>query len=811
VRLARGSDQGLLLELPGGLLPGDDGGPLPGELESMEFDVAMTVRVSLGEASGEVFGLCRFCGGGLRRARALREAVAEIPPRRRLVLSSGNLLSPNAVSPASLALALKQAQEAGFDAIAPASGELEQGIATLADQAREHRLPFVAANLKWSDGPSKGKPIFPRYRIFRREGRSLVVVGLVPESLGQRLYRGRLGPADIGKGSDAVRDALRDAQAELGAPPDAAIVLTAARVPELRDLDELEGVDLVVSQPTPFTEARELVDTVETPTQPWRRAPIMIARSHPLGLGRMEIVFADGGGIVRVENRLRAVTDEAPVDAAARAQVTRESVRVAGEDATVVLPPAAEVVRGHPALEAVASPDGSYPSWVRAFWHSLAAHAVRDALHVEAAAVRAFPVSCGVGSSVSVFMARFCPQVRDRAVIVTLKGSQLAELGRVVPGEPGDELVFARFDKARGVVDGRPLAPAERYRVALPDALLTHPAYAPVLRGAEPAEGPAIRELLVQELVRLRDRSGGPGPALDERLREWLTPAGPPQSPQWRLAAEQLALSYVRNLATDTGRFVGVREQRLQLPDFGQLSLRGQVSATWDSAPLSWRTAVGARYSRVYFPTLDEALPLAQRELDDALLPETEVRLKVARLSVGAAAWDLVPLVRAAYETEFSPVEQGTRAGGDLVVLPRRSYLSGMAGLGLFPGGPLDELKLGALVQHDFAKAAGVATQFGVGSSMKLSRSAGPLAAGFEASLTWFPPAGETEPQDRDVVGLQAQARLTLAVPVGDWLRFGLTADWLGFRGKVPSTEALGQSFQTGAMLQADRLWKVGF
>jgi hypothetical protein len=231
----------------------------------------------------------------------------------------------------------------------------------------------------------------------------------------------------------------------------------------------------------------------------------------------------------------------------------------------------------------------------------------------------------------------------------------------------------------------------------------------------------------------------------------------------------------------------------------------------YDDQNLTWKTGLSFRFRRIFFGDLDKTIPENQREFEDVIMPETELRLKMLRATIGQEAYAFVPFVRSTYETEFTPVTLGTAAGGDLMTLPRRSYLSGLAGVGIFPQQTLQQISIAGVMRNDFAKSEGRALQLGMNGTLKLLRPLGPINARFDGTLTWFPPQGEMEALDQDVVGFEAQAILALTVPVSTWFNFGVNADWYAFRGKVPATERLGQSLQIGLMLSIDRVWKPGY
>jgi hypothetical protein len=141
----------------------------------------------------------------------------------------------------------------------------------------------------------------------------------------------------------------------------------------------------------------------------------------------------------------------------------------------------------------------------------------------------------------------------------------------------------------------------------------------------------------------------------------------------------------------------------------------------------------------------------------------------------------------------------------------RRQHL-GAKRQGLFPGTALKEIRLGFITQGNLSKPAGRRVQFGLET---LARFALPLPKGFlwrgEAGATYFPPAGEVDGLDDDVLGVRLVASTGISFALFSWLSAGVSVDYLGFQGKTPTTGQFAHNLQLGLPLTVDRLFKPRF
>lgn len=803
-RYGQGPSAILSLDIPGADVKGRE--TTPGMLITAKFDGRAT----------QLYGICKVYGESSRRFAALKAARAESD----LALGLGNYVVGMHKSESERSLVLETLHALKYDAMVPGAGELEGGLENLL-KLKTRGLPLLGANLVYSDGPNKGKSVLPPYRLFNVRGRSVLVVGAVGDLAFKRAHPSRFPQVKLELSEGAVvNDAVERAHTELGRRPDVSVLLfNSADFSDGRWQDRVHGSHFDVIAGTLGAAVPSKQTLVRTAATPVNRTPLLSVFINEEGFSRVTLELEGNGqptSLVGATHEVVSVTPDFEPDLELQKKILELELKEAESYKDELLPSPDEVAVGDEALKKLFDADPGQV-WNSRALRRLAAHLALDWAHAEVAAVQAFRSQVTSGGRFSAYVLTSVTPLPDKVAVVYLTGAQLAALGKQAQLE-GSELVFANFDPVKLTVGGRAVQPKHRYRVAIPDTLFASPAYANILGDVEPTFGPRIADLFVQRLRPLRDAKGGMTPEYTQAIRERLKPERATEA-LWTLSIEQLEVMYLLNylsLSATDNPYDHVPDQRVQTPSFHRIAAKGSAWVTRDSARLTWRIGVAARFERLFFPGLDTQLPLAQRELQDSLKPETELRINSLRLSLGDSAYDFIPYVKAAFDTEFTSTETGTETDGDRTVLPHRAFLNGSVGVGLFPGTALKELRVGFITEGNLTKPSGRKVQFGVEAGFKFAR---PLPRGLvwkgEAGVLYFPPAGESEPgpdgsgpDDRDVLGLRATASTALMFPIFEWLNFGVSVDYLGFLGKVPSTSTLGNNLRVGAMLSVDRAWK---
>ncbi|MBX7115430.1 MAG: hypothetical protein K1X64_13965 [Myxococcaceae bacterium] len=772
---------------------------VPGGLITAKFEGRTT----------RIYGICKVRGESARRFAALKTARAESD----LALGLGNFVAGKHNSEEMRRLVLDSLLAMKFDALIPSGDEMADGLEGLL-ALKDKGLPLIGANVVYSEGPKKGQPVLPPYRLFNIHGRNILVLGIIGDLAFKRAHPSRFPQVKFEPPEGPlIDDAIQRAHTQLGKRPDVSILL-------INEADFSDGnwhvrahtgqLDVVAGTLGYAMAATRTVRRTEA--IPIDRQPLVSVFLNSEGFSKVALELEGNGeptSVVGATEEVIRVTPDFPPDAQLQKKLFELDIAEAETMKDELLPSPEEIVHDDEKLKKLFS-EGTTLTWNSRSLRRLAAHLALDWAHAEVAAVSEYRSHVTAGGRFSAYVLSSAFSAPDRVAVVYLTGEQLAAIGKQAQLE-GSELVFANFDTDKNRVAGRPLQASHRYRVAIPDTLFAAPAYANILGDVEPTMGPRIGDLFVQRLRPLRDANGGMTGAYLQTVRERLRTEREVEA-LWTLSIEQLEATYLMNylsFSPTNNPYSRVPDQRVQTPSFHMLAAKGGAWITRDSDVLTWRTGLSARFERLFFPALDNALPLTQRELQDSLKPETELRINSLRLSLGDSAYDFIPYVKGSFDTEITPTETGTEAGKDREVLPHRAFLNGSIGIGLFPGNALKELRVGFATQGNLTKPAGRKVQFGVEAGLKFAQPIGKvLKWKGELGVLYFPPAGESEPNDKDVLGLRMTATTGLMFPIFDWLSAGLTVDYLSFLGKTPATSTLGNNVRLGATLAIDRAWK---
>jgi hypothetical protein len=393
----------------------------------------------------------------------------------------------------------------------------------------------------------------------------------------------------------------------------------------------------------------------------------------------------------------------------------------------------------------------------------------------------------------------------DRVGTITMTGAQLQALLAADP--EGERWSLAGVDRAARVVAGRPLNPDERYLVATREDLAAGEALtalydAPEDMGFRPLPGPpqTVRDVVLGGLGAMKRRHGGLGPAFVAELLPILQDDGKRVQPRWTLAARPFEGGYQRFSVQNRDPFAAVRNAQINLPDNTDMNVRGQATLTYESPGLDWESRARVGYQRV-----DLALPqerVIQEQADNVLLG-SELRLKFISLQTNpaaAAGTALVPYVGALYQTEFTPTDNPqTRLPN-----PLRRELNGTLGAVLRPGGLLQEIRLGALLEQDFAVTRG-GTEPGMQLAAIVQQKLGPATLRIEGDLKSYFLSQDDTPDD---LGTLAQLDVGVSVPVWGGVAFRVGVLGLAFTGKVPETRTWGTALTPSVGLTVNTTWK---
>jgi len=831
-------------------LPGDDR-VRPIELRTFGGDHKVTVgdsEVALVSA-GKRFGLAE------RIVVEIDALVSEVPRDASLLVHAGGVLDQLArdLSREGCALALARARP---DVYVPSSGDLLLGPEALVDGARAHGLPMVLTNLAPTEpAPEGAGAALPRSRAFAlADGRQVLVLGVVGDSVLSRL------PADVRaryrseNAVEAVSARIDEEHARLGRKPDLVVVVVSGNAAESSALSTAWHVDVVIGDSARFdlVRRREVVhidDAGGGREGLGRMAPAFVTRPSKVAVGRVSAFFDDDGAggtrLARLEHLTRPVSGAGHVDAEV-ARYKEQLIR-GMSDALVLLPDAEDFVLGNDALEEIVFSDrtlisGAIRQYTRALparytdalWMRIVANLLRERLDVDAAVLKNVPRGSSVTGPIVKEIVEDWLSDTETVEVVTLDGASLIAILERAKGQeknlalPGTDYVFvAGADPQSMVIGGRPIARELRYTVAINESLRSLPDVARVLAQASRTEkrfvrvGGHARPSSSGEALRLRaivlpalEEGADPTaedatPAQRARVASWLENKSGELTSQWLVRVDELAAtgSLYKN-SPNVGDFQASRETRTTTPDLYNLGLRLRSSVVYDGSFLAWDTGARALYHAIILDLGDGSFP-RNEPLDDALL-YSEVRLNRVRLSLDDGAYAVLPFVRAAVDTEFTPT---TDPADPTVMFPHQALLQESAGLVAYLGTLVEEVRLGLLVQQDFSEAlvpgalafTNVHLDAGLTFGMRLRVPVWILRLESELDGRYLAP----DPDDRTAdLALRVQSVNKIVVPLGSAFSVFAFADLFVVSGKLDANRTPGGSAIFGAGAEFRDVWR---
>jgi 2',3'-cyclic-nucleotide 2'-phosphodiesterase (5'-nucleotidase family) len=452
-------------------------------------------------------------GGIARLSGAVRAVRSEDPARPVLVLFAGDLLQGTVTSTVFLGLPdLGFLADAGVDAAAMGNHELDYGQAHFRDLLKAARFPILAANLRAEPEPF---PVGESVILHPAGGPRVAVLGLVTDELTTTTHPRNTTGVSV---EDPVVTARRLVPG-LEAQADLVVVLSHLGVAEDRRLArEVPGVDLVVGghnhhlYPAPVME---------------NGVPIVQAGERGTTLGRLDLRVREGRAEV-LSYRLLPVDETVPEDAPLAAEVKALAARLEQEVSVVVGRNAVELDASR---ERIRRGESNFGNFIADLARELTA---ADVALFNGGGFRA-SIAAGEVRVKDVYQAF---PFGNELVTGTLTGAQLqAAVDRSARLDPEDNpggflqvsgLRYAIADgAARSVtVGGRPLDPAARYRVVVPDFLAEGGDGHAELKALEGkvATGRLISDMVMEAF---RDRGEVSAP-LDGRITRLPAGARPP-------------------------------------------------------------------------------------------------------------------------------------------------------------------------------------------------------------------------------------------------------------------------------------------
>ena len=691
----------------------------------------------------------------------------------------------------------------GYELIVPFEFELGLGAPALQDLKKQiGGLGFLAANLK-----TKTEGLIEPSRVVSANGARFGLVGLADPAIKGSLPRRALGDWAF---EDPVNAAAREVQNLRLSGVDAVIVLSNLPPQGNAELGRrVAGIDAIVADLHVRWSPENMRVRVDLPDRPWSRpgSPALVARgfANGLGVGRLDAELAadnrPGVHLTALVHDLASVTDRVPNDVALSAEIRarREAARV---DRGEMLVPSFVELEG--ALPQLRNYDATTAQGriSKRMWEEFMARLLRRRGLAEIAVIRSlshFPPLIGKLHEEEV---REWLWTNESIVTLDLRGDDLRQ---ILDEDTGGELVLSGFDRATGLVNGRPLSDGALYRVATTDLLFEGARFRAFehgrrvrkafrlgpegLRAAETGGPVPLRELVLDELR--RTRAAYKGEAQIQRVAALLSP-DPPFERLSTFYFDRPTLFGSLTQGFQNEAYGEVPESRATAQRSGLFGAAGRFRLIQDRQHFTTEYGATLAYSRQI--TTSIAGNRTTQELTDDLAVDITLRPKI-----GDRASRLGPFTRARFDTEFTPTVNPQTAKPN----PRQAALSGVIGLMRAPTPTWRALEMGGVVETDVSRhtlLAGVwaRAEFQAGRGGRLNYR-------LRNDLTWFAYTGDA---DESVLSLRYNMVHEVLFPLFDELSLSVAADALLFQGATPSTHKPGLSLMLRVGLTYDRLWK---
>ncbi|MEO0815007.1 MAG: hypothetical protein AAFY60_19260, partial [Myxococcota bacterium] len=354
-------------------------------------------------------------------------------------------------------------------------------------------------------------------------------------------------------------------------------------------------------------------------------------------------------------------------------------------------------------------------------------------------------------------------------------------------------------------VRDRPIDPAQRYRVALTDAVMglvsevsfsgysadENFEFRDGLVFAEEGAEPLFLRDLVERTLETESAKANP---VQQRvfLAHQLEDYAKVRELKWSAMVEEVSVRgsrYVNNGSVNA--LSDSRQTRLTTQDNYNFDLRSRLRGTFDGPELAWDNRLRLELSQLVF---DSDTGSDRQEPADDIVLTSEVRFN----SVEVTFANITPFVQVVGDSEFTPtVDPDTGADN-----PRQLLLRGLIGAVAQPGPVLRDIRLGAVFERDTVNNT---SEIGLQTSYELRWQLLPELT-WESTLEarYFFPGSE---DDETSLGLIIQSVNRMLVPVGGLFDIFAYVDLYAARGKLESTDAIGASWDIGAGVDLARLF----
>lgn len=352
-----------------------------------------------------------------------------------------------------------------------------------------------------------------------------------------------------------------------------------------------------------------------------------------------------------------------------------------------------------------------------------------------------------------------------------------------------DYYAISGFDST-GRIAGLPLDPQELYLTVLPAGLA---AGKPFMHKREPPRGApkTLHEAVISGLRGIKESS----PSRAEWGARVLKEAGNVPEPRnlWRINLRSLSLQMTNTEVTGPADYSLVNEARLSAVNQTQIQGSGRLFSEFYSGKFRWDTGVSADYGRTALRPRGQ--PRLTTESVDQLTYESQLVYRMKNYNGALGRLVIGPYASAAYDTEFSRVEQ----------MPLRKVLRGGGGVKLFEGSIMQELSVGLTTEQVYTDTP-ARTQYAAEAGFRLSMPLPGTAMQLNADGNYRNFARSRFDTDSDLkqrleLNLKASTRL-----YGDIMISPFVSYFLAQGKKLPGSAS---NLTTGFALEYSRLFKI--
>ena len=752
--------------------------------------------------------------------RALRARSSE----KHLLLHPGNLVRPT-METERRRLCGEFTRRLNYDALVPGgSGELGMGPEALEKFAKQHHLPYIAANLfAVEDSDDEKHRLFPPFVLREIHGKQVAIIAAVSPMQLQTTPAAIRRRWRVTDPNVEIKKTLKGLIERLGRRPDLLIVLMNLSGKSLDTVDNVSFADILLGR---FRNGdyRSFKRTVEVtrdhelpPDSHYSMAPLLV-NGVVQGIGRVRVTFSPESGFARMRKASQeswGIVKEGPADPDVLAELRPKEEVFLARNAETMLPDPAAIISTQKDLHEYVWGDrvlynGKVRNYPRAFpgimsdllWGRFVTNALLLDFDADVALSRNLTRRSSTVGSLQREMIDSWLTDADTVLETKIKGTTLTRMAQHIEQHrnslmSGAIIHAAGLDSRSYRVRGRLIDPEQSYRVVLSDSALSLlqksiPEFNGVRTYIPPSmrpntateeDGVSLRDAIFTAIDARRD----PGQPMSEQgLSDLLLDYAAIKRPEWSLRIDEASLRASRYAnGSNIQTFANTRETRLRTPNGYSVGARTNIALIYDSPKLAWENRVRTDYSKV--------VP-GQEQADDIVL-SSELRLNAIQLQMSDSGMPLVPFVQGAYDSEFSPTDLANSN-----VEERRQQI-GRASIGvvLYPGPRLRELRFGGIAEIDFSDRSALQFEGGLRSSYKLVWSLlSRLIWESEMDVRFLFEDGDDDQSD---LGLIVNAVNRLKVPINEHFAFFAFVDAFGARGKVPSTRAFSGSWIGGGGL----------